>query len=284
MNFSKILTYKNHTRTIFKPIIDLKLKTIKNEFDKNSNVIITLTSYSERLNDIKYTLYSLFSQNLKPQKIVLYLEYGTKIPETLSIFVENGLNIEFCEDIGSYTKLIPALKKYANYVLVTADDDIYYPSDWLEKLYNSYQKTPSEIHCHRAHLISFNNNEPLPYEKWEKHISNVKSSYKNFLTGVGGVLYPPNCFSNEIFNQTKFLTLAPHADDIWFWAMAILNNRKICVVDNNIKNLKVTNILRQLNFKGLKTLYAQNKNGGNDKQLLAILKEYPEIKNMLMSD
>lgn len=284
MNFNKILTYKNHTQTIFKPFIDFKLKTIKNEFDKNSNIIIALTSYSERLNDIKYTLYSLFSQRLKPQKIILYLGYGTNIPESLAIFEKNGLNIEFCEDIGSYTKLIPALKKHPNNVIVTADDDIYYPSDWLEKLYKSYQKASSEIHCHRAHLIKFENNNPLPYEKWEKHITNVKPSYKNFLTGVGGVLYPPNCFSDEIFNQDKFLTLAPNADDIWFWAMAILNNRKICVVNNNIKKLKVTNILRQLNFNGLKTLYAQNKNGGNDKQLLAVLNEYPEIKNKLISD
>ena len=107
--------------------------------------------------------------------------------------------------------------------------------------------------------------------------------YKNFFTGVGGVLYPPACFVEEVFNQSQFRTLTPNADDVWFWGMAVKSNRKISVVKNNIKELKFTNPLCQLNFNGHKTLYALNKKGGNDIQLKALLGTYPEILENLQN-
>ena len=52
-------------------------------------------------------------------------------------------------------------------------------------------------------------------------------SFLNFLTGVGGVLYPPNSLHQDILSQEGFSSLCPNADDIWFWAMAVLADTKI---------------------------------------------------------
>ncbi|MBK6511090.1 MAG: hypothetical protein IPG06_17725 [Haliea sp.] len=42
--------------------------------------------------------------------------------------------------------------------------------------------------------------------------------------GIGGVLYPPNTFHADVVLDSKFMHLAPNADDIWFKAMSLLNN------------------------------------------------------------
>ena len=290
MEINKILRYKKHIQTIFCPLIDLKIKNLQYGLNTaaSNNLIISLTSYGERIKELKYTLYSLFTQRFKPDKIILWLDnkYNTaEIHSLFQKFINNGLEIKFTVDIGSYTKLIPALKEFPDSIIVTADDDIFYPSDWLEKLYNSYCSDKSCIHCHRAHKIIIRNNEILPYEQWEKQINSQESAaYTYFLTGVGGVLYPPHVFSNEIFEEAVFKKLAPHADDIWFWAMAVLNSTKIKIVKNNINTLTTTNILRLLNFYKDKTLYFYNKTGGNDKQLNNILNRYPIIKQRLIEE
>ena len=112
-----------------------------------------------------------------------------------------------------------------------------------------------------------------PYESWEKHIKDESARYDNFLTGVGGALYPPKCFSTEVLREDIFLKYAPYADDVWLWVMALVSNRKIRVVKNHIKTLTCVNLFRQIFQRG-KLLYAHNANGGNDEQLANVLKFY----------
>ena len=96
-------------------------------------------------------------------------------------------------------------------------------------------------------------------------------SFLNFSTSGGGVLYPPNSFYKDILREDLFCELAPYADDIWFWVMALVHNRKIRVVKNHNRNLIVNNYLNQL-FSN--NLYKENRNGGNDIQLKNLLKFY----------
>ena len=61
-----------------------------------------------------------------------------------------------------------------------------------------------------------------------------RPTYSHKFTGVGGVLYPPHYLSEEIFDEESFMRLAPTNDDVWFWTIAILNGRRVNVVENNI--------------------------------------------------
>ena len=73
------------------------------------------------------------------------------LPKNLIDLVDKGLTIENNEndgDIKSYRKLIPTLKKYPNNMIVTADDDLIYNKDWLEKLYKAHLKYPKDIVAH----------------------------------------------------------------------------------------------------------------------------------------
>lgn len=242
---------------------------------RENKIIVSLTSYRERFKKLPITIYSLLNQTLKPDKIILWIDNETEdlttIPYEITRFIKNGLEIRFVKDIKSYTKVIYTFKEYPDSIIVTADDDIYYRKNWLRKLYHSYIAHTEDIHVHRAHRILINNGSILPYEQWNKHTNEETARYDNFLTGVGGVLYPPNCFTKEVLREDIFLKYAPNADDIWFWVMALTNNRKIRVVKNHYKNLILTDFIRHFSKNNL---YSKNRNGGNDKQLKNLMKFY----------
>lgn len=77
------------------------------------------------------------------------------------------------------------------------------------------------------------------------------------------------------------MRLAPDGDDIWFWAMAVLNKTKIYVTKNHVKDLVYINPARERGLTGELTLFSRNKKGGNDKQLKNVLDYYPEIMDIL---
>ncbi|WP_416861963.1 hypothetical protein, partial [Helicobacter ganmani] len=108
-------------------------------------LIASLTSYPLRIPTLHYTLYSLLTQTLKPHKLILWLskeEFPNKeqdLPSSVLDFTNHGLEIKWCEkNIKSYKKLIPTLQDYLNAIIVTCDDDVIYPKNWLSKLYNAY--------------------------------------------------------------------------------------------------------------------------------------------------
>ena len=194
---------------------------------------------------------------------------------------ENGLVIEWHKNLRSYTKLVPSLKKYPNNIIVTADDDIYYEKDWLEKLLKSHKENKNCIICHRAHRVKFDREKLAPYKKWPKKIKGGKASYLNFLTGVGGVLYPQNSLHKDVLKEELFTELAPKADDVWFWAMAVLNKTKILVVKDWIRELTYVNPERERGLTNEITLFSFNKKGGNDLQIEKVLNHYPQIIDIL---
>lgn len=277
--FKRVFSYKFHVRgLLFAPLIKMQISSMNNypgttDIKREVPIIVSLTSYPERFEDLPLTLYSLLNQSLKPDRIILWLDNTfedlSELPYELTQFIKNGLEIMFVKDIGSYTKVIYAFQEFPFAINITADDDIYYQRDWLKKLYLSYIAHPEDIHVHRAHRVDLN----TPYEKWQKHISEESARYDNFLTGVGGVLYPPKCFTKEVLRDDVFLKHAPKADDIWLWVMALVHNRKIRVVKNHLKTLIATNIFKQL-FKD--NLYKHNKKGANDKQLSNLLQFYKQ--------
>ena len=258
-----------------------------NQTKRTPQLIVSLTSYPERMYDIHYCLYSLLTQSIKPDQLILWLaeeEFSNKekdIPKKVLNLQKFGLTIKWCNNIKSYKKLIPTLKEYPNDIIVTADDDIFYQRNWLEKLYNAYLEDNQYIYCHNAHKITFEGENIKSYTHWKKSINDNTADFINIAIGCGGILYPPNSLNKDIFNQELFMWLAPNADDMWFWAMAVLNNTKIKIIKAPINQVLYTNPRRELGLSTEHTLYQINLKGGNDLQLKNILEQYPEIKDKL---
>ena len=200
---------------------------ITNEKYFINNVIVSLTSHGKRIYDVYLTVESLMQQTIKPNKIILWLAEDEftldNIPVTLKKLQNRGLTIEFCEDIKSYKKLVPALKKYPDDIIITADDDIIYQYDLIENLLNSYKQNSELIHFCRGHRIKFKDDGTLEkYCNWSYYINDYLIDKLNFPTTGGGTLFPPHSLYSEVTNEKIFMTLAPHADDVWFKAMSLL--------------------------------------------------------------
>ena len=195
------------------------------------DIIVSLTSYGERLDQVHVTIESIMNGTMLPNKIILWLAEDITdnlLPQKLKNLQSRGLEIRYYKDIRSYKKLIPTLISYPNDIGVTIDDDVIYRKDVIEKLYNSYMQDPNCIHAHRVRRIILDNcGYPISYNDWENVVPRGKKSYFNIFTGVGGVLYPPRSLHKDVMNETVFMDICKFADDIWFWAMAVKNGVKI---------------------------------------------------------
>ena len=291
-SFKNLFKKKCSLKSINKEKLDKDISKFNscgiNDIPRTPKLIVSLTSFPQRMYDIHYCLYSLLKQTLKPDMIILWLaeeQFPNKekdIPQEVLSLQKFGLTIKWCKNLYSYKKLIPALIEYPDDIIVTTDDDVFYEKDCIEKLYKSYLETPGVISCHRCHRIKTGKNgEILSYKKWTKKISGESVSFKNFFTGAGAVLYPPHSLYKDVKNIELFTKLAPHADDIWFWAMAVLNNTQIKVVKNNIKTNTYINPERERGLTGELTLFASNKKGGNDIQMANVISYYPQIKEII---
>lgn len=195
-------------------------------------LIVSLTTYGNRLYEVYLAIESIMQQTVKPNRIILWLQddlQSTTLPVILQKQMTRGLEIGYCKDIKSYKKLIPTLQKYPDDVIVTIDDDIIFSVDMLENLLLSYQKNPQYVHTNRAHIMKVINEGTLDkYLNWELDTKQVGMSPLCFPTGGAGTLYPPHSLSEEVFNEETFLTLCPKGDDIWFKAMSLLNGTESC--------------------------------------------------------
>ncbi|MGD8281587.1 MAG: hypothetical protein PVF69_10560 [Gemmatimonadota bacterium] len=110
------------------------------ENDRESDIVVCLTTTPSRIHRIEDTLKSLMAQSLRPRRIRLHLpRYSLRercfynVPSELKEL--RSLDVIDCEDRGPATKLIPALAELpADQRLLVVDDDRVYPPDMLEVL------------------------------------------------------------------------------------------------------------------------------------------------------
>ena len=249
---------------------------------QDRQIIVSLTSFPKRIGTVNITIKTLLKQTLPPDKLILWLaeeEFPNKekdLPEELLELKREGLEIGWCENIRSYKKLIPALKLYPDAIIVTADDDLYYHPQWLERLYKTYLDNPKCIPCHR--VTKFLISEDMSYSAvmggkvyWEG------PTYLNKIGSGSGTLFPPGCFHPDVTDESKFMSLAPTNDDIWFWLMAALNGYKVVVPKEPFIGLHYVegtqeSALWHVNNTGDELFWTQFYN---------ILDTYPELKKLL---
>lgn len=225
-----------HWERFVENMIDVNSHKYPQKHNLKNPLIVSLTSFPKRFKILHYTIKSLLAQTITPDKIILWISYNDK-----QYLTQNVLNlqnekfiIKFCNDFGSYKKIIPTLIEYKNYNIITADDDLYYSPTWIEELLSEWTGDMHDIVAHRIHKIKLSSDgQPEKYNQWRlDDISANSPSVLNFPTSGAGVLYPRGTFHEEILNIKVFQEVCNNCDDIWLYWMARLNGsiaRRVCV-------------------------------------------------------
>lgn len=201
--------------------------------DSPDKPIVSLTTFPARLGSVSLAIESIFRQSAPPGAVYLWLYEGEiskdEFPEALQRLEQRGLRIEFVpENLRGAKKLIYAAKQFPDRIIVTADDDLLYPWDWLERLECASRETPGTVICHRGHKIERRHDGTF-HRYWDcmrVEKGGTDPSLALLPTGGAGSLYPPGVLNQQIFNIDLMLRLCPTADDVWFKAMTLLNGVK----------------------------------------------------------
>lgn len=249
----------------------------KNSLSKEINVIVSLTSFPERIDKVWIVIKSILNQTVTPKKIILTLSKPQfdckKLPNIILDFKNRGvLEIIWTnDDLRSHKKYYYVMKKYPNDIIVTIDDDIIYENRLLEFLWKYHIKFPTCIIANNACLRS-----GLDYSDWKNlNYKEHLPSNRIMPIGCGGVLYPPNSLPLEVFNKEKLKKCCPLADDIWLNSMTFLNKVKVVKTNYNMHYISISYSKRN-NIN----LFEQNVFGDkNNQQLICLRNEYDELKS-----
>lgn len=230
--------------------------------------VVSLTTFEPRWPRVHVTLESIGAGHLLPSRLLLWvapsvLQQGT--PVELQRLVARGLEIHTCEDTGPHKKYFPAVNLLpAERNLVTADDDVIYPADWLQSLADASARRPEAIHAHRARAMRFLPDGRLaPYADWPD-AGSTEASLLHMSVGIGGVLYPPAMQQALRAAGDGFKACCPRADDVWLKVVGLRAGLPVAQVrPHGLLTLDVPGMRASGLAKG------NVKGGGNDRQIEA---------------
>lgn len=125
----------------------------------NRLIIVSMTSWEKRINNVKTVVSSLLDQRLMPDYIELNLSkdefplQNKSLPTDLYEFVvqhNDIVEINWCDgNDGVFKKIIPTIKKFLgqNYYLLSVDDDWIYRNDYIELMIGYLKKYKSDTFC-----------------------------------------------------------------------------------------------------------------------------------------
>lgn len=226
--------------------------------NKCSKVIVSLTSFPARLPYVWLVVECLLRQTMKPDIIVLYLSREqvpdmSSVPDSLLGQQSRGLQIHLCnDDLRSHKKYYYAFQEFPNDIVITVDDDLFYPSDFIENLMKAHYEHPE---CIIANWTKNMRPGTSQYGEWPDAEVGLKKSGQ-IVIGCEGVLYPSpsRCMHADVCNAAIFKEHCFLADDIWLSCMALLKNTPIYHPSYQMNHLPIW-------IKGNVTLLSSNRTG-----------------------
>ncbi len=189
------------------------------------DVVVSLTSYGHRTATVFAAIESIGASVHRPARFILWLDEADVLaspPAELRRLVRRGLEILPTENYGPHKKQYPYARSIEAHArpLVIADDDTFYPRDWLLGLVEAAKAEPDHVHGYRAHRITVRDGSIAPYAEWAEAPSR-RPSLAIMCTGVGGVIYPPRLLDALRREGESFQEHAPRADDVWVHAVSV---------------------------------------------------------------
>ena len=184
-----------------------------------SDIVVTMTSWKKRIEYVSISILSSLKQTVKPRSIELNIseeEFPNKendLPQDLIELIKiYPININWVgSNVKSFKKLIPTLKKYWNekdlYVF-TADDDVVYEYNMLEKFLAISEKLPEACVC---------------FGKFSGALCDQP------VVKGGATLYKVRFFTENVWTQLNETIINTNEDD-WWYAYNFLRTGKRSIV------------------------------------------------------
>lgn len=195
-----------------------------NVFKNNKKIVVTITSWTKRINNLTQVLECVLKNSLLPNKIYINLsteEFKNKeldLPKELLNLMENFNIVEILwlkHNTKTMKKLFPTLNHCSESdIIINLDDDILIESDFIETRYNDFIK---------------NNCNP---------ITGFMGKIDGLEFSSGGSIFTKKMF----YGLNKFLTkevLETYEDDWVYSYLCILNGYRFKIASKyNVKDLK----------------------------------------------
>lgn len=239
----------------------------------DNQVVISLTSYGNRVQTVDLAIRSLMMQTLRPKAILLWLDRSLSediLPTRLLELQKYGLKIFYgCEDMLGHKKYWYAMQQFPNQSIITVDDDLIYPRNLVESLVCVGAKYPDSVIARRVHRIRFDaDGVVLPYSKWDyEYTPGLKPKADLLATTGAGVLYRPWMYQYLIYKWKDIRKVAPSADDLWMKGAEVAAGIDVvwtpnsCPMPYEIPTVRIGNTLSDTNCSG----------NGNDEAFARVL-------------
>lgn len=187
--------------------------------------VVTVTTHGERLERAYLALESIARGAERPARMILWLDEPSRfaaLPASLRRLQRRGLEIRLAPSYKVHTKYYPYVTGHPDddAPLVTADDDILYPPDWLADLVAAHHAFPGDIIAYRAHRMGVEGGRITPYATWTP-ARGRSASAAFFGTSVSGQLFPHDLQTLLRERGDAFRDVSADSDDIWIHSVAV---------------------------------------------------------------
>ena len=210
-------------------------KTNRGTTVKEPRLIVSMASYPKRFNYCKRTLDSILHQTIIDLAEFIYINIDDNLSQEDIARYESlkkyspKIRIRICPaKWKSANKLIWTYKEHHDDVIICFDDDKNYPLTAMERLYLEWRKHPECIVAEEVNPYTMDVNGVRYIDDVD-----IKLKQRDFAKYLSNnCLFPPNCFSDLLFDFDKFwyVTQGNH-DELWFWIVSTLMGVRVIGLD-----------------------------------------------------
>lgn len=191
---------------------------------RNTPIVVSMTTTPIRLNTLHKTLPTILRQSFAPKAIYIsipYIHKRTGQPYIIPAWLkdEKRITILRSHDYGPATKLLGLLEQMnlpKNTIIITLDDDVFYPRNLLLHLAYAAKRNPAVAVGISGADLDYNAQGEINTDSHMGLMQYDSGRDVKILQGYAGVAYRADFFARDIFDLQYAARECIDADDLYF--------------------------------------------------------------------
>lgn len=211
----------------------------KTDSKMNPKIIVSMTTIPCRKERLLENLPAILGQSYNFDKLVINVD--DNLSDEDYAFYDSLKEKDERIEIGkgeskwrSCNKLLPTITKYPDDIIITVDDDIYYPIDCVKLLVEEWQNNKDCIIAHEINPIEVSKDYTYVTYKNAYDVMMKQKEFGKYMSNC--CLFPPHVFDgSDLFDFDKMIecTEGTH-DELWFWVNSTING-VMCIGLNYVR-------------------------------------------------